>query len=320
MKRDSQPADIEPLSYDEVFKRLGNELRISILQELAESGEPLQFSELRKTLEVADSGKFNYHLNQLVGHFIEKTDSGYQLRRPGERIVQAVYSGVITESDTIEPTNTYRRCHICGSKPIQIDYRDEQLGVYCQSCRGMYGGKRDQSGDSIPEESERLYYMHLPPAGISDRSPEEAFLAASRWTQAETVTAASGICPRCSATVAESAIICEDHTADSGLCEACGNRFAVMYRARCTNCVYDLEALYANKLSTNLELRSFLIDHGVNPLHPQSQEFFDVLYPYEEDIHSVDPLDITFTFSGSEGSLSLSIDDSLEVVNIERTP
>ncbi|AUX09405.1 ArsR family transcriptional regulator [Halalkaliarchaeum desulfuricum] len=319
MTGDSEEADAEVLSPDEAFKRLGNEIRVAILQELGAADEPVRFSDLRKELDVTDSGKFNYHLDQLTGHFIEQTAEGYQLRRPGERIIQAVLSGAVTESPTLEPTSIDWRCHRCGAEPIEVDYREEQVGVYCTSCEGIYGGERDQEKVNIPAERERLYYLHLPPAGIVGRSPKEAFVAASRWTNAETVTAANGICPRCSARLVESATVCRNHTTDSGLCDACNNRYAVMYRVRCTNCVYELEAIYANKLMTNLELRSFLIDHGLNPHHPQREAFLEVLYPYEEDIHSVDPLAVTFTFTGDEESISLSIDDSLEVVNVERT-
>lgn len=315
----SEGNDSETVSPDEAFKILGNELRISILRIIAEADEAVRFSDLRRQSEIKDSGKFNYHLNQLTGHFVEQTDEGYKLSRPGERVIQAVLSGAITKSPTIESTSIDWRCHVCGAEQIQVDYREEQLGVYCQSCQGTYGGESDREEAGVPAERERLYYLHIPPAGIVERSPEEVFLAASRWTQAETVTAASGICPRCSARLGESTTICRNHTTDSGLCDNCNNRYAVMYRAHCRNCVYELEAIYANKLSTNLEFRSFLMEHGVNPLHPQNEEFLEVLYPYKEEIHSVEPLDITFTFTGSKGSISLSIDDSLEVVDVERT-
>lgn len=314
----SDGAETGVLSPDEAFSLLGNELRITILQELAEADGPVRFSDLRKAIEVADSGKFNYHLDQLTGHFVERTDDGYRLGRPGERIIQAVLSGAVTESPDIEPTSIEWRCHLCGTEPIEMDYREEQVGVYCPSCEGIYGGAADRDATTIPEDRERLYYMHLPPAGIAGRTPAEVFLTASRWTNAETVTAASGICPRCSAQLVESAAICRNHDAGDGRCDTCDNRYGVMYRARCTNCVYDLESVYSNKLLTNLELRAFLIDHGLNPLHPQREAFLELFHHYDEEVHSVEPLAVTFTFTGDDESIRLTIDDSLDVVDVER--
>lgn len=66
----------------EAFKQLGNETRLAILLVLWDGYEPfasdssLTFSELYDRVEVADSGNFPYHLDQLTGHFVEETDAG----------------------------------------------------------------------------------------------------------------------------------------------------------------------------------------------------------------------------------------------------
>jgi DNA-binding HxlR family transcriptional regulator len=53
----------------EAFEVLGNEIRTAMVLELADAG-PLSFSELRERVGVTDSGRFNYHLEKLVGRFV----------------------------------------------------------------------------------------------------------------------------------------------------------------------------------------------------------------------------------------------------------
>jgi DNA-binding HxlR family transcriptional regulator len=53
----------------EAFEVLGNGIRTAMVLELADAG-PLSFSELRERVGVTDSGRFNYHLEKLVGRFV----------------------------------------------------------------------------------------------------------------------------------------------------------------------------------------------------------------------------------------------------------
>lgn len=308
----------EVLSADEAFSILGNEIRIQILQALGTVGGTMSFSDLRREAAIDDPGKFHYHLDRLTGHFIEGSDEGYRLRPLGKRVIQAILSGTVTESPALDPTPIDWRCHLCGSEPLHVDYRDEQVGVYCRSCAGIYGGAGEPEAGALPAQRERLYYMHLPPAGIADRSPEEIVRTASRWTNAETVTAASGICPRCSAQLQESATICEDHRPDDGRCPTCDNRFAALHQMRCQNCVFELEALLVNKLLVDLEFRTFLIDQGLNPVHPQDVEFLELFHFFEEEVRSVDPLDISFSFTTPEETIRVTLGDDLTVTAVER--
>jgi DNA-binding transcriptional ArsR family regulator len=61
---------------EEAFAVLGNEIRLEILQRLGEADEPLAYSELFERMDYDDSGNFSYHLDQLVGHFVGRSDGG----------------------------------------------------------------------------------------------------------------------------------------------------------------------------------------------------------------------------------------------------
>ena len=308
------------LSPDEAFGVLGNETRMEILQVLADADDALSFSELRTRVGMRDSGRFNYHLDQVVGHFVQQTVTGYELARPGQRVIEAVLSGAVTESPVIERTSIDWRCHYCDGGPLEVDYREEQVGVYCPDCEGLYGGERDPEESALPAERERLYYMRLPPAGIAGRDPEEVILAASRWTNAESVTTAFGICPRCSARLDESVAVCGTHARTDRLCPDCNRRYAVLYETSCTNCVFETEIVLGNKLLTNLEVRAFLIEHGMNPLFPQSKRFRETFIDYDEEVRSVDPLEVILTFAVDDDAISVTVDDAIEVVDVTRGP
>ncbi|MFB6206666.1 MAG: ArsR/SmtB family transcription factor, partial [Haloglomus sp.] len=86
------------LSPDEAFGVLGNETRIQILQTLGEADGPLSFTELRDRVGIRQGSQFNYHLDKLVGHFVRKTDDGYELRLAGRRVIYAVLSEAVTEA------------------------------------------------------------------------------------------------------------------------------------------------------------------------------------------------------------------------------
>ncbi|MDY6764143.1 MAG: helix-turn-helix domain-containing protein, partial [Halobacteria archaeon] len=103
------------LSPDEAFNVLGNTTRVRILKTLGEADGSLSFAELRDKVGHDDPGNFNYHLSKLEGHFVRKTDEGYELQSAGERVIEAVLSGAMTETPVLEPTQTDIICHHCGA-------------------------------------------------------------------------------------------------------------------------------------------------------------------------------------------------------------
>jgi DNA-binding transcriptional ArsR family regulator len=86
------------LTPEEAFSVLGNELRLAILRTLREVDEAT-YSELKAGVGVIDSGRFNYHLSKLVGHFVARVEGGYRLRPPGEQVVRAIDAGMFAEDD-----------------------------------------------------------------------------------------------------------------------------------------------------------------------------------------------------------------------------
>jgi len=301
------------LSPDEAFSALGDDTRLAILQELGRADDPLSFSELRERLGSPESSRFNYHLGELTGHFVEKGEAGYELRRAGENVVEAVLSGAVTDDPRVERTEIDAGCHQCGA-PIEVAYEGERFAAYCTECPGIYG-----DGDRDHEHADGyLGRLALPSAGIQGRAPGEAHGTALTWQMSEILPAADGVCPRCSAPLDRSADVCEAHDPGEGLCSNCGGRHEVDHVARCTNCIYDQRGALVLALLSDVELLSFLTDHGINPVAPTTEGFSATVLDYEETVRSADPLDARFTLAAGGERLHLDVDDELRVVEVRR--
>lgn len=311
---DAGETTLEP---DDAFAVLGNETRMAILQKLADSDGALAFSELRERVGVSDSGQFNYHLNKLVGHFIRNPDEGYTLGQAGERVIEAILSGAVTENPLIEPTHVDLQCPLCDA-PVEVSYQNEWVALSCTECPGIYGESSLDDQTHVPDGMlERGYLggLSLPPAGIHGRGPMEVLQAAEVWGTLETLATAEGICPRCSASMETSVKVCEAHDDSNGVCERCGFRSKVSYDSKCTNCPFDKRGAFTGVLSTNTEFIAFGAVHGYNPIRPTD---LHAVMDVDQEVSSTNPFEARVTYSIGEDSLSLTVDDDLEVINVER--
>lgn len=307
-------------SPDEAFAVLGNETRVRILRTLGEAGEPLAFTELRDRLGIRQGGQFNYHLNKLVGHFVGKTEDGYTLRHPGRRVVEAVLSGTVTDDPVLEPTRIDESCHWCDA-PMFVSFSQGRVGTYCLECTGKYGeSTRPAASRELVGSADYGYlgYLELPPAGVEGRTATEMYRAAWTWANLGILAEASGVCPRCSATLDRSVRVCEAHDATDGLCGRCDHRHAVRVAVRCTNCILDKEVPLGHCLLAHTDLLAFLTAHGLNPVSPASTARVNRVHDdYEEEVRSTEPFEARFTFAADGDSITLTVDGDLNVVAVE---
>lgn len=217
----------------EAFEILGNKTRLSILLALWEAYEPfaadntVPFSELRERVGMRDSGQFSYHLDKLAGHFVDRGADGYELRRAGYQLVGTVIAGTGIEEPTLEPTEIDQNCSHCGATAA-VTYEDGKLYLVCTECEGNWErSELDHSGVLAAGDFE--------PAGLTDRTPEQAWNAMSTAFKRQAVSAAEGVCVVCSGPTAISVDICEEH-ASAGLCDNCGREWAITARERCPVC------------------------------------------------------------------------------------
>lgn len=125
----------------EAFAALSDPLRIDILEALAafhrEGERTVRYSTLRKAVDVRDSGRFRYHLNQLLGAFVEKADEGYRLAYAGNEVVNAIIAGTYTSGGRLGPTDLDSTCSLCGG-PARATYEDGLLEVACPNDHPLF--------------------------------------------------------------------------------------------------------------------------------------------------------------------------------------
>lgn len=311
MAGEAEQAEI--LTPDEAFARLGNETRVEILQQLGTAAEPLQFSELYDRTDVDDSGQFNYHLTKLVGQFVSKSEEGYTLSRMGRRVVEAVLSGAVTDTPALERTEIDEPCEYCGA-PIEVSWNEGSVRMFCTECAGQYGRAYD-GGTGTDAPTGYLGRLPLPPAGVRDRSPSEVLHAARIAGTLEVYALSEGLCPRCSGTIEQTVSVCEDHTTGETLCENCQSRYATGVSFTCTNCIYKAGGGGGLALLTADAFIELLVDHGLNPVGVDSMTAVNRAHQnYDETVLSTDPLRVEYTFRIDGDSLSLTVDDSLNII------
>lgn len=313
MTTDTPPGESTVLSPDEAFALLGDEARLQILQTLGEADEPLAYSELFDRVEYDDSSNFHYHLDKLSDHFIHKTTAGYELRQAGRRVVEAVLSGAVTEDPVLEPTTIDKPCTVC-SAPVEVAYHQERVKIHCPECDGMVD-ESHLNGDRFTDFGNHGF-LPLPPAGVHRRTATEVLHAAELWVVTEMRTAARGVCPRCSAKVAHSMSVCEDHDASDGRCNECGLRFEATVSLACTNCLFGARVGIPAYLGVHIELMGFMIEHGIDPVSPEGFDF--PIVAGDETILSRDPFEARYTFAAEGETLALCVDGDLSVSDVAR--
>ncbi len=311
MSSEPSPDGESAMSPDDAFTLVGDDTRIQILQAIGEADEPLTYSELFDRVDY-DATNFHYHLKQLRGHFVRKTDDGYTLRQAGGRVVVAILSGAVTDYPVIERTSVETPCFLCGGD-MELSYRQETVGLYCSDCGGRRSASSHPSGEA-QAPNDVVGSLGLPPAGVEGRTPSEMIRAAEVWTVTQGQAVARDVCPWCSAALEHAVSACEDHDPSDGRCDACDRRFASLVHVSCQNCIFEQDSPLTARLLSDTTLMAFMLDHGIDPLAPDAFHLTNV----EETIRSLDPFEAEFTFRADGDTLSLSVDDELSVVDATR--
>jgi len=164
----------------DAFSLLADATRLSILEALvvANREDPtsatLSFSELYERSGIEDTGRFNYHLDKLVGRFVEKSE-GYRLSPAGIRVAGAVFSGYYDS-----PT----------------DVEDEPLGP-CPACDGTLSVSYESGLFSVSCEGGHAFGDLVPPRVFEDRDAAAAAEAMAVAVVGRARQAQRGACPQC---------------------------------------------------------------------------------------------------------------------------
>ncbi|WP_323849378.1 winged helix-turn-helix domain-containing protein [Haloferax marinisediminis] len=280
---------------EQAFSLLADETRLAILRVLADSpNEPLTFSELRERVGVPDSGRFNYHLGKLTGRFVKKSDAGYEIRLAGWNIVGAILGGAYTRGDDIGPVPVDPPCPACDGQ-VEATYVDEHVTVRCADC------------------DKTILDAGIPPGvleGYDDASFPEV---AERFVLSLFSQARDGFCASCRGRMEPRLVTNTDELAPSDVCEEAQAIYS------CTRCREELIAGIGMAFLDHPAVVSFYYDHGVDLSQPN---LWGTAWRDKPTLTVVsdDPLRATVDFVVDEDTLTLVIDETLAVHDVERSP
>lgn len=128
----------------DIFALLSDESRVDILRAVAiaqhEQGPsnsgfaPLSFSEIYERVDVGNTSKLSYHLGELTGTFLRKTEGGYSFTHAGEQIVRFILAENFRRPADLDIIETEGTCLYCGETQLEAGLDDQYFMVRCPSC------------------------------------------------------------------------------------------------------------------------------------------------------------------------------------------
>jgi len=282
----------------EAFSLLGNELRVTILLELGDAKEgsqprPLPFEELRRRCDVSDSGRFNYHLQELLGVFVREEGEGYGLLYPGVILYQAIKADSFTDRTTVEPFPVDADCPDCDAG-LEATYRNSMLVVRCPDCGAL------------------VFKYHLPPGAIRSNDPDAVLSAANVYARRDLLTVASDVCPTCASEMYHDVV--PDEEKSSELEHAMPGPAVVHH---CSYCKNFFSTDLPEVLVYHPEVFPFVAANAPDLL---TGPLWTVEACDHDDIavERRDPLRVTVPLRAGDERLEVTVDRSLAVLDTER--
>ncbi|MFC7226195.1 helix-turn-helix domain-containing protein [Salinirubellus salinus] len=278
------------------FSLVGNETRAEILRVLGEDPwEPASFSDLRSAVDPdIDSGQFNYHLQQLVGVFVERTDEGYRLRSRGATLYRTLRAGTFTRSPDVAAFDAGFDCHFCGGRP-EARYGDGTFDLECPDCGHLYT------------------HSMAPPSTFEDvPTPEDLLDRVDSYTRHQVLAYARGVCPHCVTGLDVSLVDAEDVWTESA------GDLTLFARYHCPHCDNRHFVSLGMALLSYPALVAFCYERGLDVTSVPHWELEFVATDRTVTVHSRDPWEVSLAVALEGDRLELVVDDSLEVVETHR--
>lgn len=290
---DHESADDGPSSAD-VFGLVGNEIRADIIRvfgdaRVEERHPPvLTFSELRsRTDTTIDSSRFNYHLQQLVGHYLERVDEGYRMRPPGRALYQTIRAGTFEGDQTVHLGDAGFTCHYCETM-VEASIDAGNVVVRCPECEYVYA------------------IAGAPPGAGEDGSVDLAQIGA--FYHHRHLAFARGICVTCGNEPGLELV------RPGGLPFSDADRQKVYVYRSCENCGDQRHLSLGTALAPNPAVTAFCLDHGVDVLSTPLWELTFAATDRFVTVHSSDPWEVALEITYDDDTLELVVDGELNIV------
>ncbi|MFP4627248.1 MAG: ArsR family transcriptional regulator, partial [Natronomonas sp.] len=193
--------------------------------DIDDTAATISFSDLQRAVDIYDNGQFKDHLSKLVPFFVQHIDEGYRLSGADKTVFQAVIAtSIVRNPDVSDDLET--PCPVCGGTLTAV-YGDQWFRVMCTDCPGKFGD---------PAPSGTVFHAPFSAAGLTDRTPDEAFSTGSYRCMLDMTDLKRKISRECASQLTSSVSICADHdAAGDRSCSTCGTHVAVWGDLRCVS-------------------------------------------------------------------------------------
>jgi DNA-binding transcriptional ArsR family regulator len=274
-----------------VFELLSNDLRVDIVQALGEAREPLSFSSLREIVGERDSGKFNYHLRKLVGHFVTQGAAGYRLSIAGEQMYGAMLSGAYTADATLEPFEFDGTCPLCGNDVLVAEYADETVTMHCPNCEDWFNE------------------FQFPPGSLDEFERSELPTAFDRWMRTTLQTFLHGLCTNCGGRV--DATLTQTNADDP---------LPIRATYECGRCGEELHASPSLPVFFQSSAVSFFDRHGVDVFQDPTWQFYGPDDDVSVEVVDEEPMRVEVRVTMADETLRATVgpEVTVEAVTIDQ--
>lgn len=270
----------------DVFELLSHPDRLSILRTLlnvsrSEGKRSVRFTDLRDRSAIDDNGRFNYHLDRLVGVLVTQTDDGYRLSDFGHRVLAPIVARSFNDSTRPDKIDSPGRCYRCGAD-LSVVAEDNVLRIVC-------------------EEGHVTNHGLLGYPNVIDAPPEAALEALALLNLHGIELAVNGVCPTCHGQVDGS--ITKSESADTYL-----------YKAPCENCGNQFATSIGGRIIVDRDAANFLHDHGRDPRQTPPWAFQFVRMGAERFV-SENPLRLAVDISEGSEQLTITVGQNGDIVS-----
>lgn len=266
----------ESLAPSDAFGALGNEVRTTVLRELAaaeQQDDVRTFSELFEATETDTTAGFAYHLRQLDDHYVSETDEEYRLTYAGRKVARAIEGGTYTDTVDRERVPVADPCPFCATEALELRTVDNYTSVACGDCERI------------------LLTLPFPPGGHRSHDDSELPRAFDRHNRHRIALMTDGVCPECGAAV-ERTVERPPEQIREGLLDESGDRVhdesgdRVRLELSCESCGHRMRCPVTLSVLAHPAVVAFYRDHGEDV---RERPLWNVGAEWRECVVSTDP-------------------------------
>ena len=291
-------------SATDIFRLLADDTRVDILRavavvqyELEQVGSgaaELAFSEIYDHVDVENTSKLSYHLGELTGAYLRKSDDGYSLSHAGERIVRFILSGNYEQPSSFGPEPVDGVCVFCGEEALEAKLSHQFFRIDCTACEQQVTGQP------------------ITPAQVRTRGGESLVQSVKLRSAEDAKQIRQGMCPECGAHLSADVVA----VPDSPLPDA--DSFVVA--STCEECLREYNSPLTYSVVYHPASIAFHWNRGVDVTARGLWEFNEHLYEgrWTSEQTSSDPDEYEVVLRHGADAVRLYLDSTATVMRTER--